>query len=130
MTPAHPHDGTAVVTAMARLHADDIEALAARVAEVVLGQMDVPVRYLDAAGLVQALGVRRDWVYARASELGAIRLGDGAKARLRFDLRVVHERLAVDARARPRPAGPSPERRVRARTLPPGVKPVRARPSR
>jgi hypothetical protein len=32
------------------------------------------------------LGVTRSWVYEHAHQLGAVRLGAGAKARLRFDL--------------------------------------------
>jgi hypothetical protein len=40
---------------------------------------------LDAAAIAARFGVSRDWVYSRADELGAIRLGEGPKARLRFD---------------------------------------------
>jgi hypothetical protein len=39
-----------------------------------------------AAEVAQALGVGRSWVYANKRRLGAIRLGEGARARLRFDL--------------------------------------------
>ena len=40
---------------------------------------------VDAAQLAAELGVSRDWVYEHAGELGALRLGNGPKARLRFD---------------------------------------------
>lgn len=69
------------------------------------------------------LGVSTSWVYANKERLGAIRLGRGPKARLRFDL----ERAtgAVNSAAReeqPRPAAP------RARlSLPPGVELIEAR---
>ena len=47
-------------------------------------------------------GVSRSWVYAHQRELGAMRLGQGAPARLRFDATVVAEAItAVD-----RPQGP------------------------
>jgi hypothetical protein len=115
-----------------RLDADDIEAVALRVAELVREQTEAAARYVDATDLARILGVERDWVYARASRLGAVRLGDGPKARLRFDVRRVQELLAAGSRSEPRPAEPSPGRRARARARPllPGVKPVRARPSR
>ena len=110
----------------------EIEAVALRVAEL-LGEQDAGASGLvDAASLAQMLGVKRRWVYARARELGAIRLGDGPRAPLRFDARRVRETLARRDGTRPRPAAPSAERpsRARARALPPGVMPVRARPSR
>lgn len=40
---------------------------------------------IDARGLADQLGVARDWVYANAEQLGAVRLGTGPRARLRFD---------------------------------------------
>jgi hypothetical protein len=44
-----------------------------------------PVRLVDAAALAARLGVRREWVYRHAKQLGAVRLG-GPRGRLRFDL--------------------------------------------
>jgi hypothetical protein len=46
------------------------------------------------------LNVSLDYVYARAADLGAMRLGDGPKARLRFDLRSA--RSAMRERKQPR----------------------------
>jgi hypothetical protein len=40
---------------------------------------------IDANALAVELGVSRDWVYEHADELCALRLGNGPKARLRFD---------------------------------------------
>jgi hypothetical protein len=71
------------------LDADDIEAVAQRVAEL-LGQ-ERPAsalagpRLVDAATLARLLGISRAMVYAKADELGAIRVGSGKRARLRFD---------------------------------------------
>src|SRR6266571_4338030 len=40
---------------------------------------------VDAATVARYLGCGRDWVYSHADQLGARRLGAGAKPRLRFD---------------------------------------------
>ncbi len=42
---------------------------------------------VDAATIAAKLGVTRRWVYDHQIELGAVRLTDGAKPRLRFPLR-------------------------------------------
>lgn len=75
-----------------RLEPADVEAIAQRVAEL-LSPPGQPVRYVDAARLAKTLGVERDWVYAHARQLGAIRLG-GPQGRLRFDLHHVQQTLA------------------------------------
>jgi hypothetical protein len=49
---------------------------------------------VDAARLGRELGVSRAWVYEHAGELGAIRLGEGSKARLRFDVERARAALA------------------------------------
>jgi hypothetical protein len=41
---------------------------------------------VDAQAVADYLAVDRGWVYAHAGELGARRLGEGPKARLRFSL--------------------------------------------
>ena len=40
---------------------------------------------VDAATLAGMLGVSRAYVYEHSGDLGALRLGDGPRARLRFD---------------------------------------------
>ena len=92
-----------------KLDADDIEAVAARVVELLEQQASAPSRLVDAATLARTLRVDRDWVYARARRLEAIRLGDGPKAPLRFDLRRVREILAAPSRREPRPVEPAPK---------------------
>ena len=107
-----------------------LDLLAERVAEKVIERLGVfiddrqpatpslgcvgscaPPGLVDAAEIAQRFGCSRDWVYAHADELGAIRLGDGDKPRLRFDPEVVHERLA----ARPHPATTPTRTRPRPR---------------
>jgi hypothetical protein len=41
-------------------------------------------RWLDAQGVAEQLGVSREWVYEHADELGARRIGNGPRPRLRF----------------------------------------------
>ena len=48
---------------------------------------------LTATEVAVAFNVTRGWVYAHADELGAIRLGDGARPRLRFDPAIVTQLL-------------------------------------
>jgi hypothetical protein len=72
-----------------RLHPDDVEAIARRVAELLTTGVCTPAPaagLVDARTLAAALGVARSWVYEHSAELGAVRLGEGKRARLRFDL--------------------------------------------
>jgi hypothetical protein len=109
------------------LDSDDVEAIARRVAELV-GKAPGLV---DAQSVAAELSVEREWVYAHARELGAVRLGDGPKARLRFDPRSVRERVTALA-AQPDSPPPDKPRRRRSRRppTPPGVKLIQGRSSR
>jgi hypothetical protein len=89
------------------LDADDIEAIAERVAVKLRGDGFGP--YGDVHAVSARFGVSPDFVYAHARELGAIRLGEGPRARLRFDLKAVERRLLDNARS-PAPA-PKPRHR-------------------
>ena len=76
---------------------DDIEAVAARVVDLLRSEHACargprPGRRRDARA---PLEVDRDWVYANARRLGAVRLGDGPKARLRFDATRARAALAA-----------------------------------
>jgi hypothetical protein len=71
------------------------EATAARLAEIVSGTPGT-FALVDARQLARDLGVSLDYVYAHATELGAMRLGSGPKARIRFDLD--RARQALEAR--------------------------------
>jgi hypothetical protein len=87
----------------------DIEAIAQRVAELIRAEASLAdQRYVDATTLARLLAIDRDWVYAHAGELGAVRLG-GTHGRLRFDTRVVAHAL----RTRREPAS-RPKRRPSA----------------
>ena len=71
------------------------EATAARLAEIVSAAPGT-FALVDARQLARDLGVSLDYVYAHATELGAMRLGSGPKARIRFDLD--RARQALEAR--------------------------------
>ncbi len=97
--------------------AEAVERLAARVAELLEPrlvealeaksvQLDTAGPLVDAATVADTLGLTRSTVYARADELGAIRLGDGPKPRLRFDL----ERARSAWRGSGREPAPEPRR--------------------
>ena len=82
-----------------------LDALADRLADRLMARLGAPSRGLqktfalvDARGLAAELGVSVDYVYRHQAELGAMALGDGPKARLKFDLD--RARQALDARQR------------------------------
>ena len=75
---------------------DEIDAVAERLAEV-LSSAPANVGLVDAQELAEQLGVARDWVYANAERLGGVRLGDGPRARLRFDAERAQEALTANS---------------------------------
>lgn len=78
------------------LEAETVEAIAQRVAELLDPPPPAPPpsrALLSAAQVAAFYGVDRGWVYEHAEELGACRLGDGQRPRLRFDPDLVAERL-------------------------------------
>lgn len=82
---------------------------------------------LTVAEVAARLRVGPKWVYAHKHELGAIKLGEGPKARIRFDPSVVDSRLVIDhgedpGRHKTPEASPAsakrPRRRLVSRPLP------------
>lgn len=53
--------------------------------------------FATAADVAERLQVRKSWVYANQHRLGVIRLGDGPKARLRFDLEEATRTIQEDS---------------------------------
>jgi hypothetical protein len=73
-----------------------VDAIARRVVELLREEGAVSregPRLLTVAAVAQEFGVSTDWVYANAARLGAIRLGSGPRARLRFDRATIADRL-------------------------------------
>ena len=79
--------------AAAEFGADSVEAIALRVAEIIAGQRQ-PGELVDAGELARRFGISRTWVYANADLLGAIKLGNGSRPRLRFDPQAVARALS------------------------------------
>jgi len=130
--------------AFAELAPDAIEQIAGRVAELLRSEAApklhaspdvIPPTLLSADQLARHLGLSRAWVYEHSEQLGAIRLGAGPRARLRFDLQRATDALGARV-ADPKPAdrAPAPGAPRRGRR-PPGqasapllpVRPLRAR---
>lgn len=104
-----------------------IEAIARRVAELLTKTGGE--RLVSANELAKRLGVERSWVYSNARRLGAVRLSDGPRAQLRFD--VDRALLAL----RELPSGEpkrrrAPGRRRRQATVPAGVELLQGRRNR
>jgi hypothetical protein len=106
------------------LDREDIEAVAKRVVDL-LEERHTSVGLVDAKTLAQLLGVTPEWVRDHADELGALRLGDGPRARMKFDVAEARERIKSQFgrenpgdRPRPRPtSGKLPAMRPRRTRL-------------
>jgi hypothetical protein len=95
------------------LSAADVEAIALRVAELLRHDPRLG-HHVSTTAVATMLGVSGDWVREHAAELGAVRVGDGPKGALRFDVRRVREALEQRRLGKPRRAQkrrPGPERR-------------------
>jgi hypothetical protein len=77
--------------------ADFVDAVARRVVELLraegVASREEP-RLLTVAAVSAEFGVSTDWLYANAKALGAIRMGSGPRARLRFDRATIADRIA------------------------------------
>ena len=94
-----------------------VDAVARRVVELLREEGVVSrggPRLLTVAAVAQEFGVSTDWVYANAGRLGAIRLGSGPRARLRFERATIADRIAKVAShaARERSSQRAKRRRV------------------
>jgi hypothetical protein len=79
-----------------------------------------------AAEVAERLHVRKSWVYANQHQLGVIRLGDGPKARLRFDLDQAARAIKQDGHKSPE-ASPRQPGAHETSALPPGVELLQGR---
>jgi hypothetical protein len=98
----------------------DIEAVALRVAALLQGNPG-SAELVDAAEIARRFGVSRDFVYDHADDLGVVRLGEGPRARLRFDPTWVRRQLGTVA------TPPSPKTRPPQRHSERTLLPVRGR---
>jgi len=91
-----------------------VEAIARRVAAHLADAPPPTASLVTAAELARRFGLSRAWVYEHASSLGAVRLGDGTRPRLRFDPEQVARALEAPAVTR----ADTPERRPARRRAP------------
>src|SRR5260370_41146441 len=90
-----------------------IEQVARRVVELLTDPHPTSAGRLIGAGAVaRHFGLTRTWVYQHADHLGAIRIGDGERPRLRFHIATVADRLT--AQNRYKAPNPAPARRQAA----------------
>jgi predicted DNA-binding transcriptional regulator AlpA len=101
----------------------DVRAIAEAIADVlaerglvVYAGPSASARVLSAREVSKLLGRSAPWVYAHASELGAIRMGNGPKARIGFDLAHI-EQWKRDNQIRPPQPRKAPNRRRRRNTV-------------
>jgi hypothetical protein len=87
-------------TLVVRLHPETEARIAMRTAALVVRRLSQPQpatkqqQLLTAREVSETYRVHRGWVYEHAEELGAIRIGEGKRPRLRFDPEQVTRRLA------------------------------------
>src|SRR4051794_22071389 len=113
-----------------RLAPEDVEAVARRVVELLAEHAVTPqVGMVDTAAVARLVGMSEQWARDHAAELGGVRVGDGPRGELRFDLAVVRDRIAMrrlsaSAAAQPaaRPGPPRGPRTVRLLPLPEGAR--------
>lgn len=97
-----------------------IEQIAERIAELLRGEPTSP-DLIDAAEVARRFGISRAYVYEHADRLGARRLGDGPRARLRFDPTEVAAALAP---SQPLTSPDPPRRRRRPSSHPVELLPI------
>jgi hypothetical protein len=104
------------VTEPVTLAPESVRAVAHAVVELLADTQPPAGRLVDAAQLADLLGVERSWVYEHAERLGAFRIGDGPRGRLRFDPETALAAWkARDPEPAPEPAPRPPRRRTRPR---------------
>ncbi|MGI8730822.1 MAG: hypothetical protein ACR2LK_12685 [Solirubrobacteraceae bacterium] len=110
----------------APLPTETVDAIARRVVDLLREEQLGAPRLADASQLARLLGVERSWIYDHATQLGAIRLGDGPRGRLRFDVDRALAAWTQHAQpVEPAPGTPAPRRRAPRDTT--ALLPIRGR---
>jgi hypothetical protein len=102
------------------LHPADLAALAEAVADRVVERLRdrPPPELLDAAEVARRFGIGPRWVREHADKLGAVRVGDGPRPRLRFDPEKVAAALTARSQSKGSLAPDRPRHRRRSRAVP------------
>lgn len=85
---------------MIELTDEQLAKLAELIADRLAERASTAPRLVTAGELADRLSVARSFVYEHRDELGAIRLGDGPKAPLRFDVDVAKRAMSCSADGR------------------------------
>lgn len=104
------------MSASIRLAPESVREIAEEVAAILLAAPDPKPKWVDASEVARMLAVSRAWVYGNAERLGAQRLNNGPKARLRFDAAKVGALAATPASRPAKPTQAKPRRRLQAST--------------
>lgn len=117
------------------LEPDTVELLARRIVQLLAQHLTSPPsagppagRLLTAAQVSAWWGVSRGWVYEHATQLGAVRIGEGERPRLRFDPDRVAEHLNQPPAGPPPTPNPAPPMRRRSPGIPRDPKRLAYRP--
>ena len=120
-TPTRRHGLAAARRIAVELTPQAVEQIASRVAQLLHHQPPTQTAspaanagWMTAKELAQHLKLNPAWVYEHANELGAIRTGNGPKARIRFDLHTATQALKQHQR-QTTPAPATPPRRTPSR---------------
>jgi hypothetical protein len=103
-----------------------VEQIAIRVAQLlrrdqVQRETSAAPSWMTAKELAHHLKLNPAWVYEHAEELGAIRTGDGPKARMRFDLHTATQALRRHRKQPATPASGGPARTPTPAAYPAGA---------
>lgn len=111
----HPDD----LAELARLVADQLAERVLEMAPIAPDPAPASRRWLTATEVAAMLGMTRDAVYRQADTLGAVKIGSGPKARLRFELEEVTAALRACSTSGDSPTPhPPPRERSRAKRTP------------
>lgn len=97
------------------------DVIVERVVEAIRAEAGIPhghaaMPWLDAKEVAELLGVERDWVYQHANELGASRIGGGARPLLRFPPDVLDSKSKARSKAN--------SQRAKRQSKPTGLLPI------
>lgn len=88
-----PSPSPDVSSVTVHLDDDSVNAVADRIVQLLRAE-SIGCELIDVAEVARRFSLSRDYVYEHADDLGAVRLGSGPKARLRFSPTTVRERLS------------------------------------
>jgi hypothetical protein len=102
-----PAPAASIVAALTQREMLLVDAIAARLEQLLRHDAQPTGALVDAQTLAVRLGVSRAYVYRHRRELGGVKIGGGAKPRVRFDLATAlqaHESAVIESQPARAPA--------------------------